>query len=115
MALGTNDPVDFTEIPTQDMPEEEQEGVKGLVLRGRRGPMLDDQGRKEAANLLITEFGGGPTPDKGLQKGTQRGWCGWREPVFLTEVDIKPDPFMVVLMEGLGNMRLVQALLETSG
>jgi hypothetical protein len=24
------------------------------------------------------------------KKGTQRGWCGWREAVFLTEVDKNP-------------------------
>jgi hypothetical protein len=48
------------------------------------------------------------------QKGPERGWCRWREAVFLTKVDVKPGPFMIVLMEGLGHVRLVQAPLETS-
>ena len=65
MVFGTNNTVDFTEISTQDMPEKEQERVESLVLRGGRGPMLDDQGRKEAANLLVAEFGGGSAAHKG--------------------------------------------------
>jgi len=49
------------------------------------------------------------------QKRTQRRWCGWREIVLLTEVDIKPGPFVVVQVEGFGHMSLVQAPFETSG
>ena len=47
------------------------------------------------------------------QKGAQRRWSRCREAVFPTEVDIKPDPFMVILMEGLRHMLLVQVALET--
>ena len=34
--------------------------------------------------------------------------------VFLTEGDIEPDPLTVVVMKGMGHMRLVRASLETS-
>jgi hypothetical protein len=34
--------------------------------------------------------------------------------IFLAEGNIKPGPFMVFEMEGLGQVRLVQAMLKTS-
>ena len=49
------------------------------------------------------------------QKRTQRRWCCWREAILLAEENIRPGPFMVVEMQGLGQVRLVQAPLETSG
>ncbi len=67
MALGTNDAVDFAKIPPQDMPEEEKKGVECLVWRRGRDPMLDGQRGKEAANLLVAEFGGGSAADESLK------------------------------------------------
>ena len=67
MAFGTNDTVDFSEIPVQNMAEKEQKGVECLVLGGGRDTALDGQGGEEPTNLLVAKVGGGPTLDKCLK------------------------------------------------
>ena len=43
MALGANDAIELSEFSAQDVPVEEQQGIKSLVL-GRRGyPVADRQ------------------------------------------------------------------------
>ena len=63
----------------------------------------------ECAQVLLPLLGG-----EGRGEGGIAVHGSWKETNFLTEIDIKSDPFMVVEMEGLGHMRLVQAPLETS-
>src|SRR5262249_28995873 len=56
VAFGANDTVDFTKFPMQNMAEEEQQGVKGLVLRGGGGPVLHGQRGEEAADFLVADL-----------------------------------------------------------
>jgi len=67
VAFGANDTVDFTKFPMQNMAEEEQQGVKGLVLRGGGGPVLHGQRGEEAADFLVADLGGGSAADKSLE------------------------------------------------
>ena len=67
MTLGANDAVDLAEVAAQDMAEEEEKSVKGLVLGGSRDSALHGEGGEESANLLITEVSGGPASDKSLK------------------------------------------------
>jgi hypothetical protein len=81
VAFGTNDTVDFSEIPVQNMAEKEQKGVECLVLGGGRDSALDGQGGEEPTNLMVAEAGGRPASDKSLKSTDPKAVDGqglWR-------------------------------------
>jgi hypothetical protein len=65
--FSANDAIDLTKIATENMAEEEEKRIKGLILRGGRGAMLDSQRGEESPNSLVTEFGGWLAADEGLK------------------------------------------------
>jgi hypothetical protein len=47
------------------------------------------------------------------EEGAKSGWGGWRVCEFLAEVEVEPDPLVVVGPLGLGNAGSVEPTLET--
>ena len=69
MAFGANHPVELAKFAAEYVSVEEQESIKGLVLRGGGHPLAHSQVGQEAVNLLGSEIGGGSAADETLKLG----------------------------------------------
>lgn len=72
VAFGANHAIHVPEFAAQGVPEEEKQGIKGLVLTGRGDTVLNGQGRKEAADFVGAEFAGRSAADEGLDLLAQK-------------------------------------------
>src|SRR5215472_3291315 len=87
MAFGPDDAVDLAEVTAEDVAKEEQEGVKGLVLGGGGGAMLDGERGEEAADFLVAELERGPAADEGLEAGDPKPISGESPGGVVAELD----------------------------
>ena len=69
MAFGANHPIQLAEFTAKDVPVEEEQSVKGLVLGGSRHMLAHRQIREEAAHLLGSKARCRPAADEALKPG----------------------------------------------